>query len=70
MEQVAEATDPILKQRPSETARLAVDLAKLEEKLTKEQPAARPLLRVMQTFQRQSTTLASSDTANNLEKRL
>jgi hypothetical protein len=44
MKQAAEATDPLLKQRLSETAqgwhRLAADLAKLEEKLAKEQPAA------------------------------
>jgi hypothetical protein len=44
MKLAAEATDPILKQRLSETAqgwnRLAVDLATLEEKLAQEQPAA------------------------------
>jgi hypothetical protein len=44
MKQAAEATDPFLKQRFSETAqgwrRLAADLAGLEEKLAKEQPAA------------------------------
>jgi hypothetical protein len=44
MKLAAEATDPILKQRLSETAqgwnRLAIDLAKLEEKLAQEQPAA------------------------------
>jgi hypothetical protein len=44
MKECADATDPILKQRLSETAqgwnRLAIDLAKLEEKLAQEQPAA------------------------------
>jgi hypothetical protein len=44
MKVAAEATDPIVKQRLSETAqgwnRLAADLAKLEEKMAQEQPAA------------------------------
>jgi hypothetical protein len=44
MKQAAEAADPFLKQRLSETAqgwhRLAADLAKLEEKSAKERPAA------------------------------
>jgi hypothetical protein len=44
MKQAAEATDPLLKERLSETAqgwhRLAADLAKLEEKLAKERPSA------------------------------
>jgi hypothetical protein len=44
MKQAAEATDPLMKQHLSETAqgwaRLAADLAKLEEKLEQEQPVA------------------------------
>jgi hypothetical protein len=44
VQQAAEATDPLLKQRLSETAqgwaRLAADLARLEEKMAKERPAA------------------------------
>jgi hypothetical protein len=48
VKQAGEATDPILKQRLSETAqgwnRLAADLAKLEEKLPQEQPAAQTMM--------------------------
>jgi hypothetical protein len=44
MKRAAEATDPLMKQHLSETAqgwaRLAADLAKLEEKLEQEQPVA------------------------------
>ena len=42
MKLAAEAADPILKQRQTAQGwnRLAVDLAKLEEKLAQEQPAA------------------------------
>jgi hypothetical protein len=44
MEQAAEATDPTVRQRLSETAqgwaRLAADLAQLEERLEKDRQAA------------------------------